>query len=106
MYAGAVGVAAALGDRVKPPENGGRLPWDTDRLAYSVREPFPSQVTGCSLVHGFVSDSAPLTIRSHMAAGGVIFSDGVESDYIDFNAGTEVAIGLAAKKARLLDRIH
>ena len=41
-----------------------------------------------------------LRIRSLMA--GVIFSDGVEADRLDFNAGAEVAIGIAERRGRLI----
>jgi hypothetical protein len=37
-----------------------------------------------------------------MAESGVIFSDGIESDYLDFNAGTRTVISPAAKKGRLV----
>ncbi|MEL7538818.1 MAG: sugar kinase [Pseudomonadota bacterium] len=102
VYAGAAGVIQALGGRVVPPPNGGRLPWNTDRLAFSVREPFPSQITQCSIVHGLFSADEPLQLTSNMAANGVIFSDGVEEDYLEFNAGTELTITTAAKRAKLL----
>ncbi|MDJ0941763.1 MAG: hypothetical protein QNJ00_18505 [Woeseiaceae bacterium] len=104
VYAGAAGVVQALGGKVVPPPDSGRLPWDTDRLAFSVREPFPSQVTQCSLVHGLFSDDAPLKVTSKMAANGVIFSDGVEADYLDFNAGTELVIQTAPVRTRLVVR--
>ncbi|WP_271565470.1 hypothetical protein [Bradyrhizobium sp. CCBAU 11386] len=41
-------------------------------------------------------------IRSLMAENGVIFSDGVEADRLDFNAGAEVTIGIAARRGRLI----
>ena len=44
----------------------------------------------------------PLTIVSLMAEAGVIFSDGIESDYLEFNAGTRAVIAPAAKKGRLV----
>lgn len=102
VYAGAAGVVEALGGTVIPAPNDGRLDWSTNRLAYSVREPFPSQVTQCSLVHGLFSDDAPLKITSKMASNGVIFSDGVEADYLEFNAGTELTITTAPSRALLI----
>lgn len=41
-------------------------------------------------------------LRSLMAENGVIFSDGVEADRLDFNAGAEVAIGIAEQRGRLI----
>ena len=102
IYAGAVGVVEALGGRVVPPADGGRLAWDSDRLVYSVREPFPSGVTATSVVHGSFTNAAPLSVRSEMPRDGVVFSDGVEADYIEFNAGTEITVGTAQQKAVLL----
>lgn len=102
VYAGAASVVKALGGRVIPPPNGGRLPWDTDALMYTVREPFPSKTTGTTLTFGTITRDTPLVLTSHMADNGVIFSDGVEADYLGFNAGTTVTVGLAERKARLI----
>ena len=43
-----------------------------------------------------------LKIRSLMAENGVIFSDGVESDFINFNSGAEVTISVAEKRGLLV----
>jgi len=37
-----------------------------------------------------------------MAEHGVIFSDGIEPDYLQFNAGASTIITLAGRKARLV----
>ena len=37
-----------------------------------------------------------------MPAGGVIFSDGVEADHLDFNSGAIAMIGIAPEKANLV----
>ena len=71
--------------------------WDASILHYFVREPFPSRTTGASLVAGRVEGAAPLTIMSEMAENGVIFSDGIESDYLEFNSGALATIGVAEK---------
>jgi hypothetical protein len=39
-----------------------------------------------------------------MATGGVIFSDGVESDFLTFNSGAIARIGVADQRARLVVR--
>ena len=85
----------------KPPA-GGVLPWDTEQLVYSVREPFPSKVTRASMVYGTIDSRMPLTLTSHMAENGVIFSDGMEQDYLKFNAGSTATIGIAPNKTRLV----
>ncbi|MDX1480054.1 MAG: hypothetical protein R3315_00150 [Woeseiaceae bacterium] len=102
VYAGAAGIVTALGGRVTPPPDNGRLPWDSEKLVFSVREPFPSQITQVSLVHGYCSAESPLELVSHMGTNGIVFSDGVESDYIEFNAGTKVSIRPADRLARLI----
>lgn len=102
VYAGAAGVVEALGGKVIPPADGGRIPWDTDNLVYSVREPFPSRATQISIVHGAFNNKAPLKITSRMASNGIVFSDGVEADYLEFNSGAELTIGTAPHKARLI----
>lgn len=102
VYAGAAGVIEALGGHVTPPTNGGRLNWDTDHLVYSVREPFPSIATQTSIVHGVFTDDDPLRITSQMASNGIVFSDGVEADYLEFNSGAELTLSTAPKKALLI----
>jgi hypothetical protein len=102
VYAGAAGVVEALGGQVIPPPNGGRLEWDSEHLVYSVREPFPSRATQANLVHGRITQEAPLRITSHMPANGIIFSDGIEADYLEFNSGAELTIETAARKAHLV----
>ena len=102
VYAGAAGVIEALGGRAVPPPNGGRLAWDSEYLVYSVREPFPSGVTQANLVHGTIDRARPLRITSRMPTNGVIFSDGIESDYLEFNSGAELTIDTADTKARLI----
>jgi len=102
VYTGAVGVVEALGGVVQQPLEGIRLPWNTDRLMYSVREPFPSQMTQCTMVHGAFNDESPLKVTSRMATNGVIFSDGVEQDYLEFNSGAELTITTAPQQAHLI----
>ena len=102
IYAGASSVVKALGGQVVPPANNGRLPWDTSELIFAVREPFPSKVTGTQLTFGVIDRHHPLTITSHMADNGVIFSDGIEADYLSFNSGATATIGVANKKANII----
>ena len=79
-----------------------RLPWDTDRLLYVVREPFISKTSGASIVCGESTHAQPLRLESEMPEGGVIFSDGVESDYLAFNAGATATIGIAEQHTQLV----
>ena len=76
--------------------------WASTELLFAVREPFPSKTTGTNLVFGTVSPKAPLRIESLMGENGIIFSDGVEDDFIAFNSGTEVEITLADKRGKMV----
>ncbi|MFT5140544.1 MAG: hypothetical protein ACI9H8_002048 [Lysobacterales bacterium] len=102
VYAGAAGIVEALGGSVIPPPNHGRLDWSTRQLIYTVREPFPSQITGTKLVHGTISANNPLIIESQMATEGLIFSDGMQSDFMKFNRGAVATIRTARKCATLI----
>jgi NAD kinase len=102
VYAGAAGVVEALGGKVIPPPNGGRLNWESEHLVYSVREPFPSIATQATIVHGDFTNKTPLKVTSHMASNGIIFSDGVEADYLEFNSGAELTLSTAPQKALLV----
>jgi len=102
VYAGAAGVIEALGGTVTPPPNDGRLKWNARKLVYTVREPFPSQTTGTKLVHGTLNAHRKMVVESQMATDGVIFSDGMQTDYLQFNRGAVATIGVARKRARLV----
>ena len=72
------------------------------RVAWFVREPFPSVSTGTSLDHGFADEETPLTLVSEMGEGGALFADGIESDRIELPGGCGVRIGIAATRLRLV----
>ena len=76
---------------------------DADYLYYTVREPFPTHTTGASLVFGRVTPDVPLMLESRMAENGVIFSDGIEKDFLEFNSGTQAVIGIAERKGVLVE---
>jgi NAD kinase len=79
-----------------------RLNWDDPRLAFVVREPFASKVTGVQLAAGLIQPGEPFRIESKMSEGGVIFSDGFEQDALAFNAGNVVTIQASNRKTRLV----
>lgn len=80
------------------------LGWDSDRLWFTVREPFPSRTSTAGLVFGQIAPGQELVITSQMPGNGTIFSDGIETDYLAFNAGAIARIGLAARQAHLIAR--
>lgn len=102
VYAGAAGVIKALGGKVVSPPNHGRINWDANQLIYAVREPFPSKSSQAHMVYGTITPDKPLVLHSHMADNGVIFSDGIEADYLAFNAGAVATIRVADKKSKLI----
>lgn len=75
---------------------------DEPRLAWFVREPWPSVSTAASLDVGAVDANTPLTIASEMSEGGVIFADGIETDRIDFVSGRRVQLRIAERRLNLV----
>ncbi len=76
--------------------------WDCRELTFQVREPYPSRFTQAELVYGQIHEREKLTLVSDMAESGVIFSDGILDDSLDFNAGMELKIGIADRVGRLV----
>ena len=70
-------------------------------FGYWVREPFPSVATGTDLRGGKFAGS-PLTVVSRMNKGGVVFSDGIEQDFVAFDWGRRVVITPASQSLNLL----
>ena len=83
-------------------QHGIQLAWEERRLVWVVREPFRSKQSGADLVAGWLNQGNELVIESLMPSGGVIFSDGVESDFLEFSSGTIARIGVAQQRARLV----
>ncbi|WP_341891561.1 sugar kinase [Variovorax sp. YR752] len=77
-------------------------PWDTPRLTFAVREPFPSRSSSAEIVFGHATRDEPLVLRSRMPEHGVIFSDGMESDFLRFSAGLQATITIADRQGRLV----
>jgi NAD kinase len=75
--------------------------WDAEQLTFAVREPFPSKSSTTELVYGSVTPQRSLKVRSRMPENGVIFSDGMEADYLRFTAGMEATIGIASRRGCL-----
>lgn len=76
--------------------------WESDYLYYTVREPFPSRWTSADLVFGKIDNTHQFRISSRMPENGVIFSDGIEDDYLEFNSGVKAEISVADKKGMLV----
>ncbi|MCB9896331.1 MAG: hypothetical protein H6839_18015 [Planctomycetes bacterium] len=79
------------------------LPAPVDRrLTYMVREPWPSIATGVDINFGFLNEGDELELISEMEEGGVIFGDGIEADYLEFNEGHTVRITIAKRTLNLV----
>ena len=97
ILAGAIGVT---GQQTHPLANG--FEWQAKKLYFTVREPFPSRTSGARLVFGAIEGEECLRLESHMPENGVVFSDGIESDYLSFNSGTVLTVGVAADYGQLV----
>jgi NAD kinase len=73
-----------------------------NQLIFAVREPFQSIRTQIGITAGLINNQNPLTIESLMPANGVIFSDGIETDFLKFNSGSIASIGIAEETAKLV----
>jgi NAD kinase len=102
LIAGATALTSALTGRELKIKRKRELAWDAEELRFTVREPFPSRTTEATLIYGVVTRAIPLVVRSLMPEGGVIFSDGIEKDFLAFNSGAEATITLAETKGRLV----
>jgi NAD kinase len=81
---------------------GTTLNWNENKLVFVVREPFLSKQSQTNIGYGILEDKNTLKIESNMPTKGIIFSDGIESDFLNFNAGSIVRIGIADEKANLI----
>jgi NAD kinase len=75
---------------------------DDNQLLFAVREPFQSIRTQIGITAGVIENQHRLTIESLMPSSGVIFSDGIESDFLKFNSGSIATIGIAKENAKLV----
>ncbi len=101
---GAAGVVEPFAGKkaAAPVREGYRFAWDAPRLCFSVREPFVSKASSAGIVWGNVRAGEKLEVISQMPQDGVIFSDGVEADYLAFDSGSVASISVAEEKARLV----
>lgn len=79
-----------------------RLRWEDERLVFVVREPFISRTSQANIVAGFITPERELVLESHTPENGVIFSDGIEADYVSFNSGAIARVCVAHKKTNLV----
>ena len=95
----AAGIASFFG---REPMESVHVQWEEERLVFVVREPFISRQSQAGIVAGMLTPETPLAIESQMPTAGVIFSDGIEADGLDFNSGAIATIGIAPERANLV----
>lgn len=102
LIAGARIIAESVDNLKIPTQKEYRFAWDSDYLYFCVREPFPSKTSRINIVFGKITKDSPLYLTSRTPRGAVIFSDGIENDFLEFNSGSTAIISLADKKAKLI----
>jgi hypothetical protein len=92
---GATGWAASLNlERGEPLA----LPDPFERkLAWFVREAWPSRYTGSDLVHGYAGGDATVAAVCKLGEGAVLFSDGIEADSVKVAYGQRISFGIAER---------
>jgi NAD kinase len=104
ILAGAAGIAAQVAGKESQETKSrqGNFAWDANYLYFSVREPWPSKTSSAETTFGKITHKKPLMLISQMPENGVIFSDGIENDYIEFNSGTLALITVAEKQGHVV----
>jgi len=96
----AYGVTSMFEKNLKPK----RPKLKNNELLFAVREPFQSIRTQTGITAGVIKNQNYLTIESLMPTNGVIFSDGIETDFLNFNSGSIATIGIAPETAKIVIR--
>ena len=79
-----------------------RIEAEERRAVFLAREPWPSRATGTDLVHGIVREDRALVVTSRMEEGGVVFADGIESDFLRLDWGRELTVTIAQRTLNLV----
>lgn len=96
----AYGVTNMFDKKLKPK----RPKLNENELLFAVREPFESIRTQTGITIGIIKNQNHLTIESLMPTSGVIFSDGIETDFLKFNSGSIATIGIAPETAKIVTK--
>jgi len=79
-----------------------RFDAETPQLRFTIREPFISRTSSARIVYGEILPDESLEIISGMAHNGVIFSDGMEADFLRFESGMTARIAIADRRMNLI----
>jgi NAD kinase len=72
------------------------------RLAFFVREAWPSVATGVSVTEGLLDVENVLGVRCENGEGGVLFGDGIEADRVVLDWGQRVTVAPAQQALALV----
>lgn len=101
VYNMTCGIAQQRGVHVDRPAP---MTWEEPRLRWAVREPYRSKQSQADMVAGVIESNDEVIIESLMPNSGVIFSDGIEGDFLQFNSGTIAHISVSKQQAKLVVR--
>ena len=79
-----------------------RLSWEDAQLVWVVREPYISKHSTARQTAGLLGPGKALKLESQMPSGGVVFSDGMEADCLQFNSGVTAEVSAAQQRAQLV----
>lgn len=96
------GIASYSGNKAKVSQK--QMSWEEKKLLFVVREPFKSKWSEINVVAGEIQPGRELILESHMPDSGVIFSDGVLTDFLEFNSGAAATVEIAEKTTDLVMR--
>ena len=72
------------------------------RLAFFVREAWPSSTYGATLTEGIIDAGEELRVTSGLDDGGVVFGDGIEADRLEFRWGITARVRVARERLLLV----
>ena len=76
--------------------------WEERKLVYSVREPFPSLYSQADNCFGVITEGDQLIVHSETPENAVIFSDGIQEDFLEFSSGTVAEISISETRGVLV----
>lgn len=102
VLAGASGITGRLSKKPLAIKEKQTADWSQNRLVFAVREPFPSVNTGAKMIFGSITPETRFLVESKMGENGIIFSDGIQDDYLDFNYSVTARISIADSKGMIV----
>lgn len=102
VMAGATGITNKIADKKLILKEQNESDWGQNKLMFAVREPFPSISTQAKLIFGAISKDTEFSIESKMGENGLIFSDGMQEDFLEFNYSVVARISIAETKGNIV----